>query len=124
MNFIKMVIPIILACFCNACANTFWKIQFSRNKFTIDGISSIIKTFLSYNIIIGVLFYVVSMLIFFYLLSNYKLSEVVPLTALTYIFNILSAYYIFNEKISTYSIVGTVIIVTGVIVLSQNPVTR
>ena len=122
MAFIKIVIPAFCACTCNAIANYFWKIELTKNPFNISSLSKIISLFLSFNIMLGIFFYIISMVLFLYMLSNFKLSLIVPLTVFTYILNILSAYIIFREKIYVQSIVGTVVIILGIIILSQTPI--
>jgi len=122
MEFIKIVIPALSACLCNTFANYFWKIELAKNPFDISSLWKIISLFLSLNIIIGIIFYIASMMLFLYMLSHFKLSLIVPLTVFTYIFNILMAYIIFHEKVYTQSIIGTIVIISGIIILSQTPV--
>ena len=122
MEFIKIVIPAFSACMCNAIANYFWKTELAKNPFNISSLSKIISLFFCFNIIIGIFFYIISMMLFLYMLSNFKLSLIVPLTVFTYVLNILSAYIIFREKIYTQSIIGTVVIILGIIILSQTPI--
>jgi len=119
MSYVKLAVPIIFACLFNAVANTFWKYEFTQKPFEFNSISKIIQTFFSLNIIVGILFYIGSMLLFFYMLSNFKLSVIIPLTSLTYIFNLLAAYFIFHENVHTNNIIGTIIIIVGIAVLSQ-----
>lgn len=120
MEFLKVVFPMAMACLCNTVANTLFKIEFSSNPFNPTGIISIIKTFLSVKILIGVAFYGLSMLIFFYSLSRYKMSIVVTLTSLTYVFNFVVAFLIFKEKISINSILGGAVILMGLLIISGN----
>lgn len=122
MNYFNLILPACCACFFNACANVFWKFEFSKNTFIFSGLESIIKVFFSINIIIGIIFYICSMLLFFYMLSNFKLSVIVPLTSLTYIFNLIAAYLIFHEKVSFLHLIGTLIIIIGIIILFQAPI--
>ena len=122
MEIFKLLIPAISASMCNTIANLFWKIEFARQPLNITSIKKIFILFFSVNIMIGIFFYGISMLLFFYMLSNFKLSLIIPLTAFTYIFNILLAYVVFNEKIYYQSIIGTVIILIGMIILSQTPI--
>jgi len=119
MPFYKLIIIAAAASLCNTIANTLWRMQFIKTPFNISSFSAIVQTFLSLSIIIGILFYVCSMLLFFYLLSNNNLSAIIPVTSLTYIFNILAAYLILHEKISVNQIVGIGIVLVGIIVLSR-----
>jgi len=119
MNTLKLLIPISFACFCNASANTLWKMQFSKNPINFSSISAILMTIFSMQVIGGMILYTISMVLFFYLLSNYKLSEVIPLTCLTYVFNLIAAYFIFREKLLPTQIIGIFIIISGIVVFSR-----
>ncbi len=59
------------------------------------------------------------MLLFFYMLSNYKLSTIIPVTSMTYIINILVARFYFHESVGKIQILGTVIIILGLLILSR-----
>lgn len=121
MTILKLLVPIILATFLNATANTLWKMHFSEHPFSIQSISDVTTLFISAKIILGILCYFCSMLLFFYLLSNYQLSLVIPLTALTYIFNFIAAYLIFHEQISWSHLIGTTLIIIGIFVIAYLP---
>ena len=114
---LTLVIPVVLATLLNAVANTVWKIYFQKGEFSYTSIASVLSLFNIY-ILSGILCYVGSMLLFFYMLSKFDLSVIIPLTALTYIFNMLAAYYIFHESFDMYKISGMIIIVCGIGVLS------
>ena len=87
----------------------------NKNPFDITSFSSILSAMLSIKIIIGVICYMISMLLFFYLLSNYGLSLVIPMvTAFTYSLNLLSAYFILHERVSPLQIIGILIILIGI----------
>jgi drug/metabolite transporter (DMT)-like permease len=116
---LALFVPVIIATLLNAIANTVWKIYFQKGEFSYTSIVSILGLFNVY-IISGILCYVGSMLLFFYMLSKFDLSVIIPLTALTYIFNMLSAYYIFHETFDLYKIGGMLIIILGIGVLSMS----
>lgn len=122
MGFIKIIIPALCACMCNTIANYFWKVELAKKPFDISSLGKIISLFLSVNIIIGIFFYVASMMLFLYMLSHFKLSLIIPLTVFTYIFNILLAYLIFHEKVYMQNIIGILVIIVGIVILSQTPV--
>ena len=122
MPFIRLLIPATIACACNALANMLWKMQFDKNPITRNAFASFrnfTELFLTLNIIGGVFLYICSMLLFFYMLSNFKLSQVIPVTVLTYVFNIFIAVSVFHERLAPAQIIGTAIIICGLIVLSR-----
>lgn len=119
MFFIKLLIPAIIACTCNALANMFWKMRFDKVPLRFGSIQDIIGLITSPYIWTGVGCYGCSMLLFFYMLSNYKLSAIMPVTCMTYVFNIIIARLVFDESISKVQIIGTLIIILGLIVLSR-----
>jgi len=120
MEFLKIVLPMSMACLCNTIANTLFKIELSKNPLNLTSLMDIIKTFTSVKVLIGVGFYGLSLLIFMHTLSRYKMSIVVTMTSMTYIFNFVVAFLIFKEKISIHSVLGGVIILVGLAVISGN----
>lgn len=117
--FIKLLIPAFFACTCNALANMFWKIRFDKVPLAFGSLQDIVGLVTSPHIWAGVGCYGCSMLLFFYMLSNYKLSAIMPVTCMTYVFNIVIARLVFGESISKVQVIGTVIIIFGLIVLSR-----
>jgi len=124
MGFLKLFIPASIACICNALANMFWKIRFDKSPLSIKTIQDIRGLLVSPHIWAGLCCYGCSMLLFFYMLSNYKLSSIMPVTCMTYIFNIVIARVIFHEPIERMQIAGTVIVICGLIILSRGSVTK
>lgn len=119
MSFLKLFIPACISCSCNALANMFWKFRFNTKPISYKSLADVFELVLSPYIWIGVMFYGVSMLIFFYMLSNFKLSAIMPVTCMTYIFNIVIARLVFKENISITQLVGIGIIILGLLVLSR-----
>lgn len=124
MKFIGLIIPAFIACTCNALANMFWKMRFDKIPLSLSSIQDIIGLICSWQIWAGIGCYGTSMLLFFYMLSNYKLSSIMPVTCMTYIFNVVIAKVVFNENISKTQIMGIMIIITGLIVLSRETVSK
>lgn len=119
MAFIGLMVPAFFACTCNALANMFWKMRFDENSLSLSSVQEIIGLVRSWQIWAGVGCYGISMLLFFYMLSNYKLSSIMPVSCMTYIFNVIIAKAVFHESISKTQIIGIIIIVAGLIVLSK-----
>lgn len=124
MGFLGLFIPAVIACTCNALANMFWKMRFNEIPLSIKSVNDILGLVTSVHIWIGIGCYGCSMLLFFYMLSNYKLSSIMPVTCMTYIFNILIAKLVFGESISKVQLLGTVIIIVGLLVLSRGAVAK
>jgi drug/metabolite transporter (DMT)-like permease len=122
MEFIRLFIPAFVACTCNALANMLWKMRFDKIPLKLDSIKNILDLIVSPHIWGGVICYGGSMLLFFYMLSNFRLSAIMPVTCMTYIFNIIIARVVFGETISRTQILGTAIIIFGLIILSRVPV--
>ena len=119
MTFLNLLLPTTVACALNAFANVLWKLQFQKQPLSFK-LDTLVSLMINPYILFGISFYVLSMLIFFYLLSNYALSMIIPLTAMTYLFNMLLAFIVFKESFDMYKIIGIIIIVCGIIVLSKS----
>lgn len=124
MTFLKLLIPASIACTCNALANMFWKMRFDKNPLSLKSAQDIIGLMVSPHIWAGVCCYGCSMLLFFYMLSNFKLSSIMPVTCMTYIFNIVIARFVFGETIGKVQIMGTAIVILGLIILSRGAVSK
>lgn len=124
MNFVKLFISAFIACIFNACANMFWKFRLNRVPFSFKSISDLFNLASSIYIWIGLLLYGCSTLLFFYMLSNFKLSAMMPVCCMSYILNIAVARLVFNESIDKMQILGTVIIIMGLLVLSRGNVVQ
>lgn len=119
MSFLKLLIPATISCLCNTIANTLWKLQLSKKPFSFTNFSNSFYSLITPNILGGICFYIFSMLLFFFMLSNFKLSAIIPITSLTYIFNIIAAVLIFKENINIMQATGTVVIIIGLLILSR-----
>lgn len=115
MNIVKLVLPALMSSACNSIANALWKTQFSYKPFQAESFQLLIQSVFNWRVIGGVCCYGMSMLLFFYLLSHYKLSQVIPFLATTYVFNFIIAAFVFHETITWAQISGVVLIIGGVI---------
>jgi len=70
-------------------------------------------------IICGLLLYVLSTLVWIYVLSFEKLTNVYAFTALTFVLVYLGAVFFLGEKISVAAMVGIVAILFGLYMISQ-----
>ena len=116
MNILKLAIPALLSSLCNASANALWKTQLSMRPMNTESITSFFASILNVRIIGGAAFYGVSMLLFFYILSNFRLSQAIPFLATTYVFNFIIAALCFHETFVMNQIIGITLIIGGVII--------
>ncbi|KRF39105.1 hypothetical protein [Paenibacillus sp. Soil787] len=74
---------------------------------------------LNLYIILGLILYLLSFLMWIVLLKKYDLSYIVPITtSISYIAVIISGVFIFNEKISLLNGIALFIILIGVVLLN------
>jgi drug/metabolite transporter (DMT)-like permease len=119
----KVVFLVAITSVLSTLGNILWKMQFSKQPLDLSSVTAIAYTFISWKVLLGIASYFISMVLFFYLLSNFKMSVVIPLQAMTYILNVAVAFTMFKEKISLGQLLGSLIIMFGIIVLirSTNP---
>lgn len=81
---------------------------------------SLIQIFLNKYIIIGLLLYSLSVVVWFVVLSKFELSYAYPFVSLGYVVTLLMGYFLLNETMSMNKAAGIIIICIGVIVLSRS----
>ena len=67
----------------------------------------------------GMACYGVSLLMWFYVLSQMELSRAFPLVSIGYVAILLLGYFFLNEPMTAYKIIGVSLIVIGVIFISR-----
>ena len=69
--------------------------------------------------VLGGLLYVVSFILYTYLIAKYDLGYIIPLvTAFVYVIIFFASYFIFNEVFTALKITGIFLILTGIFLLS------
>lgn len=116
MFYLKLAVPAVIASLLNTLANMLWKLRLNAHPLQTDGFVPLLRSVLNLHIIGGMALYGVSMLTYFYLMSNYRLSDIVPYLATTYIFNFIVAYFVFGEAIAVKQMVGLALILVGIVV--------
>ena len=87
-------------------------LQFVENKLQLN---------INPLIILGVLLYGLSFLIYTYLISQYDLGYIIPVTtAFVYILIFIASYLIFHEVFTILKILGIVLILGGLILINLN----
>jgi drug/metabolite transporter (DMT)-like permease len=71
-------------------------------------------------VLIGLVFYVVSVVVWLLVLSRVDVSVAYPMVSLGYIVNAIVAYYWLGEQVSMLRILGIVIILLGVFLVAKN----
>lgn len=71
-------------------------------------------------LIVGVLFQVLALLIWIYVLKKVDVSYAYPFISLGFIFVISAGYFIFNEPVNLWKIIGVLMITIGVIMIGKS----
>lgn len=90
-------------------------------KFSLGELSliNLIKSIFSeWHIITGIMLYGISLLLWFYVLSQLPLSKAYPLVSLGYIISIFLGFYLLDEPLTTFKIIGVIFICIGVVFIS------
>jgi multidrug transporter EmrE-like cation transporter len=74
----------------------------------------------SFWIIIGIAIYIISLLVWFFVLSRVEVSIAYPLTSLGYVLSAIFAYYLLGEHVTILRVVGICIILVGVFVVARS----
>ena len=108
---------IILSLFCallGSMGQTFFKIG-SKN---ITG--NVLSWLMNWQIILGMILYGLSAILFIIALKHGKLSILYPIIATSYIWVTLIAHYVFKEQINYLNWFGVLIIICGVFIITIN----
>lgn len=81
--------------------------------------ANIFLIFKSYFTWLGLTCYFLGSFSWLMALSKMKLTLVYPFASLVYVLVILGAYFFFNEKITITLVIGSLLIITGLIVLTR-----
>ena len=72
----------------------------------------------------GMCCYIVSFLMFMYILSLYKLSYIVPITTgIVQVLILLAAVFLFREKVSPINLAGVLVVIAGIVLMNIQPKT-
>jgi len=81
--------------------------------------NSIFQVIFNIFYIISMVFFVLRSVLWQIVLLKNPISKYYPMLSLNYILLLILGYYIFDEKISMYNIIGTVLIIFGVFQMSR-----
>lgn len=71
-------------------------------------------------IILGLLAYVISVVVWILVLSRVSVSVAYPMVSLGYIVNAIAAYYLLGESLSASRVAGIVVILIGVYLVARS----
>jgi uncharacterized membrane protein len=114
----NVIFVILIGILFASLGQVFWKIGMnavgSINTFTY---SDIVSIFSNLYIILGLLVYGLATIFWLIALSQKDLSYVYPFISLTFIIVLFLSYFVLKEQVSTARIVGTLIIIIGLMVV-------
>jgi uncharacterized membrane protein len=114
----NVIIIILTGILCASLGQVFWKLGMNAvgaiDNFSISGIVSM---FLNPLVFLGLLMYGLSTIFWLIALSQKDLSYVYPFIALTFIIVLLLSKFLLHENVGIYRIVGTLIIIAGLIIV-------
>ncbi len=101
-----------------------YSIKLGLNKFgAIEINNTIITTFskiiIHPNIMLGLVFYIISAFSWLIALSKLDLSVAYPMLSIGYVILMLVSYFFLNESLGINKILGTLLIVGGIIFISR-----
>lgn len=119
-NYLLIIVSVLL----NASAQLFIKrgmITIGSVTLSANGVSSLaLKAITNMPIIMGMLAYAVSILLWMIVLSRVNVSIAYPFLSIGYIFTAILAFFLFNEPFTVQKILGILIICVGVILLTHS----
>ena len=71
-------------------------------------------------VITGMMIYAMGTIFWLTALSRVDLSFAYPFVSLSYIIMLIGSWYLFNEHISVLRVVGTVVVIVGVLMISRS----
>ncbi len=72
------------------------------------------------NLLIGLFSYVISMVLWLYVLSQFELSKAYPLASLGYVVTMFLGISLLGEPFNLFKVIGLILIVSGVIFINQS----
>ena len=112
------IIIILIGILFASLGQVFWKIGMNSigaiDNFSISGIVSM---FFNPLVVMGLIMYGLSTVFWLVALSQKDLSYVYPFISLTFIIVLFLSYFVLKEQMGTARIVGTIIIVGGLMII-------
>lgn len=86
-------------------------------KYLLPSIFNILKNM---PVMLGIISYGLSFLLWIKVLSKVELSYAYPMVSLGYVITMMFSYFVFKENISLIRILGVVFIILGVVLVSRS----
>ncbi|MHB8125721.1 MAG: EamA family transporter [Desulfitobacteriaceae bacterium] len=94
-----------------------WKMGVSNKE--INSLTELLGLFLNPFILTGIGIYVCASGLWIYILNKGELSFVYPIQSTAFIFAVIAGSLLFKENLTLSKIVGTVVIILGIIILTR-----
>jgi len=95
-----------------------WKLGISKSGgFYISDQSLLInlqRVLFNPYVLLGFVLYGIATVVFMYLISNYQVSFIIPISSISYIFALIAGRYVFGEVVEVPHIIGVILIMGGV----------
>ena len=95
------------------------KIGYISIKYS-DIIQNVLKAFVSPYILVGILSYLLSMILWLIILSRVELSFAYPMVSAGYIIVIVFSYFILHENISLLRLIGVIMVCMGILFIARS----
>jgi multidrug transporter EmrE-like cation transporter len=86
--------------------------------FEVSIFKGLLTTFTHFSVMSGLFAYVASAGVWLYVLSQLEVSKAYPFVGLGFVLTMLFAYLFLNEPITALKLTGTLLIVSGVVLVS------
>ena len=115
---------IIVCCFLALCGQVCLKIGFSSNGgfwlSELTFLENVSKWLVSPIIVIGICLCGITAVLSMYLLDRFDLTYLYPWTGIAYVFAFIAGVLVFGEDVRIHRIIGSILIVAGVIIVSKS----
>ena len=116
-----LILCIILFQVCiNTVAQVLLKKGVSQISFDQPLWSLVLDITANLNIFLGVFIFVISLLIWLYLLSKCELSYLYPFGSISYVLAAIAGWYFFGESVTILRLLGIIIIFIGVCCIAKS----
>ena len=109
---ISVLLSVLAQIFLKSAMNN---IVFPQSWFSYDAL----QVFINKYILLGLACYGLSMLFWLYVLTKVDVSRAYPFVGLGFIGTMLFAYYFLNEPITSQKLLGTLLVIGGVVLLAK-----